>query len=74
MCIFVAMTNMLDWSKGEKNQLFAQIFCKVAELNWMWEKVMEEFCNQVTCCICLKRVTVSAKTQRVRTTSNFFNF
>ncbi|XP_065887623.1 uncharacterized protein [Dysidea avara] len=38
--------NMLHWSKGQQNQLFSKIIGKAAELNWMWEKILEEFCNQ----------------------------
>jgi len=41
------MSSLLQWSKGEQNQLFVQIFGKVAELNWMWEKTIEKFIEQV---------------------------
>jgi len=41
------MSSLLQWSKGEQNQLFVQIFEKVAELNWMWEKTIEKFIEQV---------------------------
>ena len=46
MCIIAAAT-LLQWSKGEQNQLFVKIFGKVAELNWMWKAALEEFSNQV---------------------------
>jgi len=41
------MSSILHWSKGERNKLFTQIFGRVAELNWMWEKTLEDFSNQV---------------------------
>ncbi|XP_065887626.1 uncharacterized protein [Dysidea avara] len=41
-----AMSSILHWSKGEQNKLFSQIFGRVAELNWMWEKALEDFSNQ----------------------------
>ena len=44
---FLAISSILHWSKGEQNELFAQIFGRVAELNWMWEKALEDFSNQV---------------------------
>ena len=44
------MSSILDWSKGEQNELFSQIFKGVAELNWMWEKALNDFSNQVTMC------------------------
>jgi len=44
---YIAAATLLQWSKGEQNQLFIGIFGKVAELNWMWKKALEEFSNQV---------------------------
>ncbi|XP_065887428.1 uncharacterized protein [Dysidea avara] len=41
-----AMSSLLQWSKGEQNQVFGQIFGKIAELNWMWEKTIEKFVEQ----------------------------
>jgi len=47
----IAVSDILHWSKGEQNKLFAQIFGRVAELNWMWEKALEDFSKQVTQCM-----------------------
>jgi len=52
MLCYVAMSSLLHWSKGEQNQLFSEIFGKVAELNWMWEKTIENFIEQVYTCMC----------------------
>jgi len=41
------MISLLHWSKGEQNPIFAEIFGKVAELSWMWEKTIEKFIEQV---------------------------
>lgn len=43
----VAIAGLLRWSRGEENELFAQIFGRVAELNWLWKESMDEFNNQV---------------------------
>lgn len=45
--LFKAAATMLQWSKGEQNQLFVQVFGKIAELNWMWKTALDEFSNQV---------------------------
>jgi len=49
--LLLAMSSLLNWSKEECNQIFGKVFGKVAELNWMWEKTIENFIEQVYTCI-----------------------
>ena len=55
------MGSLLQWSKGEQNQVFGQIFGKIAELNWMWEKTIEKFVEQVwiNVYLCFNRIRLT---------------
>ena len=45
--LFAATASLLNWSKQEENNLLGHIFGRVAELNWMWKKTIDEFNDQV---------------------------
>jgi len=47
LILFAATANLLHWSKQEENNLLSHIFGRVAELNWMWKKAIDEFNIQV---------------------------